>query len=116
MKPVKVAILTSQPRVEKYYDLTTLPDNWELIFFSADFTEEEVLCRAGDADFIFADAIAPVSRNLIEGMPNLKMIHSEGVAYNRYDLCLQQRCRQQRLGCGAYGPAHAGPKPQAHGG
>lgn len=86
MKPVKVAILTSQPRVEKYYDLTTLPDNWELIFFSADFTEEEVLCRAGDADFIFADAIAPVSRNLIEGMPNLKMIHSEGVAYNRYDL------------------------------
>ena len=86
MKPIKVAILTSQPRVEKYYDLSTLPKDWELLFFSADFTDEEVLRRAGDADFIFADAIAPVSRTLIEGMPNLKMIHSEGVAYNRYDL------------------------------
>ena len=86
MNPVKVAILTSQTRVEKYYDLSTLPESWELIFFPADFTDEEVLCRAGDADFIFADAIAPVSRTLIEGMPNLKMIHSEGVAYNRYDL------------------------------
>ena len=46
---------------------------------------QEYLSRASDADVIIADAIAEVSGELIASMPNLKMIHSEGVAYNRID-------------------------------
>ena len=43
--------------------------------------------RAGwDADVILADAISEVSAQVIGDMPNLKMIHSEGVAYNKIDL------------------------------
>ena len=37
------------------------------------------------AEAILADAVVPVSASLIEGMPNLKLTHSEGVAYNRID-------------------------------
>ena len=37
-------------------------------------------------DCIIADAIAKVPKALIDGMPNLKLIHSEGVAYNGIDL------------------------------
>ena len=48
-------------------------------------TAEEYLAAAGDADFIIADAIGAVPKELIEGMPNLRLIHSEGVAYNRID-------------------------------
>ncbi|MBQ6550270.1 MAG: hydroxyacid dehydrogenase [Lachnospiraceae bacterium] len=46
----------------------------------------EYLKAAGDAEFIIADAIGDVSGELIEGMPNLCLIHSEGVAFNRIDI------------------------------
>ena len=35
---------------------------------------------------ILADAISGVSAYVIDRMPNLKMIHSEGVAYNKIDV------------------------------
>ena len=49
-------------------------------------TAEEYMKIAGDAEFIIADAIGEVSGELIEGMPKLRLIHSEGVAYNRIDI------------------------------
>lgn len=39
-----------------------------------------------DAEVIFADAITPVSREMMDLLPNLKMIHSEGVAFNAIDI------------------------------
>ncbi len=81
----KILILTSQKRVQKFYDLSTLPPDFELIWGEAAQTDEEVLALCGDADVIFADAIRPVGKNLIEKMPNLKLIHSEGVGYNAID-------------------------------
>jgi len=45
-----------------------------------------ILELGGDADFLIVDAITPVSSELITAMPNLKLIHSEGVAYNAIDL------------------------------
>ena len=53
---------------------------------------EDYLDAGGDADFIVADAIAQIPAGLIEKMPNLKLIHSEGVAYNLIDLEAADRC------------------------
>ncbi|MDR3338469.1 MAG: hypothetical protein LBT16_14835, partial [Treponema sp.] len=39
-----------------------------------------------DREIILADAIAGVSRRVIEQLPTLKMIHSEGVAYDKIDV------------------------------
>lgn len=39
-----------------------------------------------DAEILLTDAITPVTREMIQLLPNLKMIHSEGVAYNWIDL------------------------------
>lgn len=39
-----------------------------------------------DAELLFVDAISPVDGALMDRMPNLKMVHSEGVAYNAIDL------------------------------
>lgn len=47
---------------------------------------EEYIAAAPDAQFIIADAIGDVTGSLIEGLPDLRLIHSEGVAYNRIDL------------------------------
>ena len=44
------------------------------------------LDAAADADFLVADAIADIPGELIRSMPKLKLIHSEGVAFNRIDL------------------------------
>ncbi|MGI5989371.1 MAG: 2-hydroxyacid dehydrogenase [Lachnospiraceae bacterium] len=48
--------------------------------------DEEILAAESSAEVIVVDAIGSVSRKLIEGMPNLKMIHSEGVGYQGVDV------------------------------
>ena len=48
-------------------------------------TVSEYLAAAGDADFIVADAIAEIPAELIRGMRSLRLIHSEGVAFNLID-------------------------------
>ena len=35
---------------------------------------------------LLADAITPVPRELIEGLPRLKLIHSDGAGYNAIDV------------------------------
>lgn len=57
-------------------------------FNYADFgaSDDEILSVGRDADIMVVDPMLDISRNLIENMPNLKMIHSEGVAFNRIDL------------------------------
>ena len=81
----KVLILTSEKRVKKFYDLAALPKDWELIYAEDLKTDEEILKKAPDADYIFADAIREVGANLMAQMPNLKLVHSEGVAFNKID-------------------------------
>lgn len=39
-----------------------------------------------DTEVIFADAITPVGREMMDLLPQLKMIHSEGVAFNAIDV------------------------------
>ena len=82
---MQILILTSKQRVEKFSDLNSLPSEWELVFLPAGSSDDEIITAGKDADFIFADAIAPVSGAVIERMPNLKLIHSEGVGFNYID-------------------------------
>lgn len=50
------------------------------------------LDAAGDAEFIVADAMGEVPGELIRKMPNLRLVHSEGVAYNRIDTAAADEC------------------------
>ena len=83
---MKVLILADQKRYERYYPGSAFADSCEKIYAGIKEPVSRLLEMAGDADFIAADAIAPVPGELIEGMPNLKVIHSEGVAFNLIDL------------------------------
>lgn len=53
---------------------------------------EEYLQVAADADFIVVDAMGAVPGELIRQMPNLRLIHSEGVGYNRIDTDTANAC------------------------
>lgn len=50
------------------------------------------LDAAGDAEFIVADAMGAVPGDLIRQMPNLRLIHSEGVGFNRIDTTAADEC------------------------
>ena len=83
---MKLLVIGSKDRDEK--DLPDLPITREVetVVVERGASDEDILQVAADADFIMVDAITPVSARLIGGMPDLKLIHSEGVAYNAIDL------------------------------
>lgn len=83
---MKVLMLTLPERIERYSDPSDIPSDWELVYMGAEETDEAIIAAAGDADFIFADAVRPVSGALIRSMPKLKLVHSEGAGYNAIDL------------------------------
>ena len=87
---MKMLVLANPARVEKYRPDLPIVDEVELVFASAFDGTEKLLEVGADADFILADAVAKVTPELIAGMPNLKLIHSEGVAYNGIDVAAAQ--------------------------
>lgn len=52
----------------------------------------EYLNAAGDAAYIVVDAMGAVPGDLIRQMPNLRLIHSEGVGYNFIDIAAADEC------------------------
>lgn len=83
---MKILILGDQARYETYLPNLPFLHQQELVFFPVGTPDEALLRQAPDAEILFADAIAEVSAHLIAGLPKLKLIHSEGVAYDRIDL------------------------------
>jgi lactate dehydrogenase-like 2-hydroxyacid dehydrogenase len=82
---MKILIMTSRARAEKFYDLSSLPPDWELTFVGSFPAPETVRALGADADFVFADAVAHIDADLMDAMPRLKLINSEGVGYNGID-------------------------------
>jgi phosphoglycerate dehydrogenase-like enzyme len=70
--------------VERYSAGLTLPAH-TLIDLPTGLTTAEYLAQGAQADAIFVDAMYPVPADLIEAMPNLKLIHSEGVGFHFID-------------------------------
>lgn len=84
---MKILVIGNEERYRKFLpqDLDIL-NHFEVVFCPLGTSNEDILRVAADADGIAADAIATVDKQLIEQMPNLKIIHSEGVAYNGFDI------------------------------
>jgi phosphoglycerate dehydrogenase-like enzyme len=82
---MKILVIGNRDRYEKFASGELAGREGAIVFCKRGAGDGELLDAAKDADIILADAIAPVSANLIEKMPNLKMIHSEGVAYDKID-------------------------------
>lgn len=82
---MKILIIGNRARTEKYLPDLPIVNEVEWVVAERGTSDEELLALAYDAEVIFADAISPVSAELIAGMPKLKMIHSEGVAFNAID-------------------------------
>ena len=72
--------------MERFTPKNSFTDSVTKIDLPAGCKTEEYLAQAGDADFLIIDPITWLNDDLISRMPNLKLIHSEGVAFNKIDL------------------------------
>lgn len=55
-------------------------------FFSMEEDPKVIIENAKDTEFLVADAMAKIGNDIISAMPNLKLIHSEGVGYQGIDM------------------------------
>ena len=79
---MKMLVIGDEARTRTYLPELPIVREAELVVVPRGTSDDQILAQAADADFIMADAISPVSAQLIAGMPKLKLIHSEGVAFN----------------------------------
>ena len=84
---MKVLVLTMKARYDRFAPKDSAAYRAaELVFCDRDASEEEWLSAGGDAEVLFVTPVTWVRESLIARMPNLKMIHSEGVGFDRIDL------------------------------
>lgn len=83
---MKLLVIGKKGRLAKYTPDPSMYAGFEISYVPMGASDDEILAAGRDADFILVDAMGRVSGNVIEQMPNLKMIHSEGVGYNFIDV------------------------------
>lgn len=82
---MKILHIGKSGNVERFTANSQWKERTELIEMPAGINYEEYLSQAKHAEVIIADAMAKIPEELIFGMPDLKMIHSEGVGFNFID-------------------------------
>ena len=82
----KLLIMGKEGRLEKYTDDRTILKKYEIVYVPLDASDNEILEKGRDAECIIVDAVGSVSGYIIDNMPNLKLIHSEGVGYQGIDV------------------------------
>ena len=83
---MRLLVIGDEKRVAKYLPDLPIVDQIDTVVVGRGTPDDEILARINDADFIVADAVSPVSDKLIDAFASLKLIHSEGVAYNVIDV------------------------------
>ena len=83
---MRLLVIGDEARFRKYTPDLPIVSQVESVVVDRGTPDDEIISRVPDADFIVADAISPVSKTLMDAFPSLKLIHSEGVAYNAIDV------------------------------
>ena len=83
---MNIVILGQEARYRPYRPASPSAARQTPVFLDKDSTETEIAAAAPAAETLFVDAITPVTGSLMDRLPRLRLIHSEGVAYDRIDL------------------------------
>ena len=83
-------IVTSLPqsRFEQYH--IDIPSDWEMIYIQP--TEESFASAIKGTDILWVSSMDTVSTAVIEASDQLKMIHTQGVGFNKQQSCQQFVC------------------------
>lgn len=80
----KVLSLVPKSRIERFG--VRIPEGIQMSYIDIPYTDKELIEKGKDCDCIFATSVDPVSRNVIENLTNLKLIHAEGVGFSNIDI------------------------------
>ncbi len=83
---MKILHIGKKGNIERFTGNNPFAESVEIAEAVIGLGTEEYLKIAGDAEAIIVDAIGEVTGELIRNMPALKIIHSEGVAFNKIDI------------------------------
>lgn len=83
---MKVLVIGKEDRYFKYMPDKDIAKNAELIICPIGTSDDVLIEKGKEAEYLIVDAIGSVSKKVIEHLPNLKLIHSEGVGYNGIDI------------------------------
>ncbi len=72
------------PLVERFG--VAIPEGMELEFINYPCTDEELIEQAKDADVLWVSPVDIINKKVIDSLPNLKIIQSLGVAFDKIDL------------------------------
>ena len=90
-----IVVLGQEARYQAYRPAMPFLDRQTPAFLDKDSTEAEIAAASPEAEVLFVDAITPVTASLMDRLPKLRLIHSEGVAYDRIDLDRAVRAGRQ---------------------
>jgi len=85
---VKTALLINRDNFEKYSNWKDV--GWELLHLGNGVPDIESVIATG-AEALVVDAVMKIGPDIIENMPGLKLIHSQGVAFNAIDVYSAQK-------------------------
>lgn len=83
---MNVLVLGDRERTKKFLPDLPIVKESRITVIPIDTPEEGVIEAGADADAVIVDAITPFTANEMSHMPQLKLVHSEGVAFNRIDV------------------------------
>lgn len=82
----KITFISSVTTPERAYENIPELKDFEVKFFSMHEKSERIINEAPKTEFIIADAMGRVDATLINALPNLRLIQSEGVGYQGIDV------------------------------
>ena len=83
---MKILVYGPKARYDAYMPDFAAQLGAELVFCTLDQSPRQAAAENPDAQVLFDDPVVDVGREIIDLLPNLKLIQSEGVAFNRIDL------------------------------
>ncbi len=88
---MKILVIGNKDRYLKFMPDTEFVRSAEIVYVPRDYSPGEMLTKAKDASAILTDPMANLPGKVIELMPTLKIIQSEGVGFNGIDCAAARR-------------------------
>ncbi|MGN0457836.1 MAG: 2-hydroxyacid dehydrogenase [Eubacterium sp.] len=82
----KIIFISNVTTPEKAYANIPELKDYDVKFFTMSDSNDTIIGQAPDCEAIVADAMAKIDDGLISSLPDLKLIHSEGVGYQGIDV------------------------------
>ena len=86
---MKIVSTVPASRFEKYG--VAWPSEWDISYVDFPYTDNELICALKDADVLFVNSIHPVTAAVIQQCHGLRMIHTEGVSFDKVDVAAAQK-------------------------